>query len=232
MGVGLAQTDGVGLARLARNADLTDKLLLCGCQLARCQGLVNHPLEFAAHHPQAAIHIVRIATEIDGPETHIYISGVIALHGIDQAGALAHQHIQTRVHTRATQDIVEEEKGKAAGMATAVGGTAKEDVGLVGAAVAIDGAGGRQGEGAGSWHGCVRAGECFGSSHQAFQLAQGAAEIHIAVDIEHGIVGPIVRTGEAQGIGGAILAQAVGLAQNVAPQVAALEDERFEFVED
>ncbi len=78
----------------------------------------------------------------------------------------------------------------------------------------------------------MRAGECFGSSHQAFQLADGAAEIHIAVDIEHGIVGPIVRTGEAQGIGGAILAQAVGLAQNVAPQVAALEDERFEFVED
>lgn len=235
VGVLLAEREGVALGIVVGNSELADNLLFCSSKARSREGRSGQALQFLSHKTEAAVDVVDIAAEVDAPPSGIGVGGKVAVDAVDKTGMLAERHIETGVHTRAAEDIVEQHDSIAlwASFVSAKGGSAHNDVSLVGAFLYDAGRGNDGAYGA-------RAYEAFGAyrayrAHRTaptVELAEDALPIEVASHIEDCIVGTIMGVDETAGIGGGIFAQTLGTAEDVATEGTILKKHGLEVVED
>ena len=69
----LAKVEGEVFAVVAGKGKLTFDLAFCSGELCGCEGTSNKTVELFADKTQTAVHIVRVATEIGGPDACVAI---------------------------------------------------------------------------------------------------------------------------------------------------------------
>ena len=105
-----AESEEEVLAVVRRNAQLPFSLFLRCRKLKRGKSILPKLLELFQDEIGCLLTILRICPEIDALQTCIGVMGQIGFHVIDQSVLLAQRDIQTIVHARASENIVEQEK--------------------------------------------------------------------------------------------------------------------------
>ena len=185
-------------------------------------------IQLPTHQAPTLAHIVRVATEIDRPQPRIAIAHHRTVDRINQTMTLAQRQVQTRVHARAPQQVVQHVKRHAVGVIGMICPTAYHDMSLMGRQLPDDGpvsrrrTEGRQRKALSHRGGTARS--------RTVHQRQHPAERHIAINKEHRVVRTIVAPGEALGVGRGVSTQLVGLSQYVMPQGMTLEDDVLKLV--
>ena len=228
----LGHVEGILLAIVAGDGYLPLQLALGGGQLAVAQRVLHQAVELAADQSEAALHVVVVAAEVYRPAARVAVAGHGALYGIYQSVAFAQRQVQTGIHGRTAQQVVEQVEGHAAGVAVAEGLRAQHDVGLV----VGGGCRGRH-YGMGSRllvrslpGGSLAGGLPLHDPH--LQQMQQALEVDVAIDEEDGIVGTVVAPREATGVGTRELLYAFARAQDVVAQRMTVEQQVLKLVVD
>ena len=72
--------------------------------------------QFYLHQTPHTLLIARFSAEIDEKQASIGVRGIVRFDAIHQAVALAHAHVEARVHIVAAQHVVEHEQTKSLGV--------------------------------------------------------------------------------------------------------------------
>lgn len=116
------------------DGELSYQLPLCLTQLGRGEWLGGKAAQLGLDQLERALPRVAVDAGIYAEETGIGEEGVLRLDGVAEAVTLTHGHIESRVHGRTAEDVVEQGEGGAALVVEAGGGTSKDEVGLMGVA--------------------------------------------------------------------------------------------------
>ena len=146
---------------------------------------------------------------------------------------LTETHIQTGIHTGATQHIVQYQQSVTARITATTGTATDQDVCLMGFHITVV---------------CTIKLRIFQFLHRKmvgtvihhsrhisvglFQSSNDFLEIEIAIHIENGIVWTIVFLSIAHGIGGLVLTKTSGFSQNITSQRLTVINQSLEFIED
>ncbi len=95
---------------LAAHDQLPAVLVADTSESPRRQRRLCKTVQFAGYYGAATRHSILVTAVIHKQHTRIAHQGDIALDGIHQSAAVAHLHVQTRVHAWSSQIVVEQEQ--------------------------------------------------------------------------------------------------------------------------
>ena len=224
---GLRHAEGGILRIVTCHPYLANDLLLGCCQLGRTERLVAKAFQFLLHQADAAVHIVVLCTEVDAEDACVGVRSQVGLHVIDQSAPFAQGDIQSAVHTRSSQNVVQEVESCALLVVRIVSPTAHHYMSLM--RIPMQGQVFRhivERELAGN---CEVAGAQIRS--RSFHKPYHFLEVHIALHEENGILRTVEAGGEAKSILALELTEQVGLAQNVPTQRMVGKEQFLEVIE-
>ena len=92
---GLGGVEGVVLEVVAGYSYLAFYLLDGSFQFSLAEGTLHEAVEFVSQEFEAAVNIVCVASEIDGPSGGVSIVCERTLYGVDQSAVLAQSYVET-----------------------------------------------------------------------------------------------------------------------------------------
>ena len=219
---GLGKVERERLPRITRNADLSAYLLLRSSQHSVAQRLLHHLVKFAADKAQTAVDVLRVATEVDRPQSCVRIALRHALHRIDQSVPLSQRYVEPCRHARSTEDVVKEVESYAALVPDAVRTGAEHHVSEVRVHVFLQGlrhVGWESGALGSLLYAAFHDGHHRLSARRQWagtlQQLHQTTEVDVAIREEHAVLRAVITCGEALCVRRSVSSQLISRPQNV-----------------
>ena len=194
----LAEIEGKLLMIVAGNGYLTFQLAFGIAQLGSTERFLHDFVEFTTNQTQTFLYVMRITTEIDAPHTCVAIVYHRAFNGVDQSITFSEREVQTGIHARSAQNVVQQIERYAKRVVDIVGLCAQHHMGLVRADLAGVNQGDRSLDALGtSDHGPVPLIHRNNRMIRILQYLAETLEVDITIDKKDGIVRTIVASHEA-----------------------------------
>ena len=127
----LAHVEGFVFKVIAGNSYLSHDLFLGGIELPRCQSLIAQLLQFFTYQLHAVVGIVGVATKVDAERARVGIGCKIGLNVIYQPTLFAQRYIQSAIHTRTSQNVIQQIQSSASFIICAITSRPYHDVSLM-----------------------------------------------------------------------------------------------------
>ena len=224
----LAHAQRIVLIIIRSYTDLSDKLLLGSRKLRGSHPDITQAFQFLIYQAGAVVQICRVATEVDAESSRIGIGSQVGFYVIDQPTTFTERNVQSAVHARATQNIVQQIECGTLVIICIISPAANHDMCLMGILMHYKMPGYIEGR----WHTAVV--HCHGRyiREEFFRPAHHLPKVQIAQNKKDHIAGMVEARSECSGILTAKQLQLPGIAQNVASQGMPSEYQVFEIIED